>query len=193
MTRPPLIYCASPSRATDCLRQGEIVTGLEQFRLRLDTIGTAVVQGDLVRHPYAIIVSQDCDLEQDFRARQGGNAPDKLVPGTLFCEVATAEEVRGKEEMNSTLWRPVPTNKNERYHFLQRVDASCDAVQIGVVELVVDFKRYFTLPTDEVYHRIARGEAKRRCVLVSPYLEHFSTRFAHFLSRVALPQDHASD
>jgi hypothetical protein len=40
----------------------------------------------------------------------------------------------------------------------------------------MDFKRYFSLPTEEVYYRID-SEAKRRCRLVSPYAEHLSTRF----------------
>jgi hypothetical protein len=86
----------------------------------------------------------------------------------------------------------VKINKHERYHFLQLVEPSCDAQGTGLVELGIDFKRYFTLPTEEVYKRVEIGSAKRRCVLESPYLEHFSTRFAYYLSRVALPQDHAS-
>jgi hypothetical protein len=57
----------------------------------------------------------------------------------------------------------------------------------------IDFKRYFTIPADETYRRVELGEAQRRCVLQSPYLEHLSSRFAYYLSRVALPLDHVSE
>jgi hypothetical protein len=70
---------------------------------------------------------------------------------------------------------------------------ACDRLQEGLPELAIDFKRYFTVPTDEVYRRIELGEARRRCLLISPYLEHLSSRYAYFLSRIALPVDHASE
>lgn len=64
---------------------------------------------------------------------------------------------------------------------------------MGLPELGIDFKKIFTIPTDEIYQRIALGQVKRRAVLVSPYLEHLSSRFAYFLSRIALPQEHLSE
>ena len=42
-------------------------------------------------------------------------------------------------------------------------------MNVGIPELGVDFKRYFTIPTDEIYKRIEKGEVRRRCVLMSPY------------------------
>ncbi|HEY8505607.1 MAG TPA: hypothetical protein VIL46_13565, partial [Gemmataceae bacterium] len=146
-------------------------------------------------HPFAVVLTQDCDLEQDFRVRFPEAKPsDKLIPGVLFCEVATAEELFGIiRQTNKKLWDRIKISKDERYHFLQKVDPSSDLLNEGLPELAIDFKRYFTIPTDEVYRRIEVGEAKRRCVLVSPYLEHLSSRFAYFLSRVALPEDHFSE
>ena len=76
---------------------------------------------------------------------------------------------------------------------MQKVDATCDGLQQGLPELTIDFKRYFTIPTDEVYKRIEISETKRRCVLVGPYLEQLSSRFAYFIGRVALPEDHFSE
>ena len=55
------------------------------------------------------------------------------------------------------------------------------AIGEGMPELGIDFKRYFTIPTDEVYFRI-RAEAQRRSRLRSPYLEHLSNRFYSFQS-----------
>src|SRR5262249_36563588 len=117
------------------------------------------------------------------------------VPNILFAEMDTAAFMRSKEnpaKLDSDLWRHVKTNKNERYHFLQIISPECDAEGIGLPELTVDFRRFFSLPTDEVYLRIKTGEIKRRCRLVSPYLEHFAARFSFFSQRVALPKDHES-
>jgi hypothetical protein len=180
------------SVAADGLRQGEIVTNLIRPRLSLASVGASPVV-DFDPQPFTILLTQDCDLDQDSHVRRQGTINDKLLPALFFCEVFTAEELFGRLDRNRKLWERIPKNKDERYHFLQRVDAAWDAEQIGLPELGIDFKRYFTMPADEVYRRIELGEAKRRCVLVSPYLEHLSSRYAYFLSRVALPLDHVSD
>jgi len=147
-----------------------------------------------VHHPLAVILTQDCDLEQDFKARQGHVAADKQIPSLLFCEVATAEDLYGfVKQTNKKLWDRIRINKDERYHFLQKVEPGDDALGQGLPEMGIDFKRYFTIPTDELYRRVELSEAQRRCILQSPYLEHLSSRFAYYLSRVALPLDHVSE
>jgi len=191
-TEPP-IYTASSLSADDPLRQGEIISKLTQVHLDVTNIS-----GDLSvlakTHPLALIISQDCDLEQDFKARRGQATRDKMVPNVLFCEVSTAEKVRhiGDEIINSKIWANIRTNSHPRYQFLQEIKADSDRLNEGFEELCLDFKYFFSIPTDEVYERIRIGEARRRCRLVSPYLEHLASRFASFLSRVGLPRDHAS-
>ena len=176
------------------LRQGEMLTNLIQIHLDLQTIGLPEPRVTPRRHEYALVLSQDCDLDLDFKARGGTISPEKQSPSVLFCEVITAQELRfGPGGMNSTIWSNVRTNKHERYQFLQKVDPAEDALGKRLPELGIDFKRYFTIPVDEVYHRIELGEAQRRCVLNSPYLEHLCCRFANYLSRVALPLDHLSE
>jgi len=164
------------------------------FHVDLKTLRTGEPRIRSVTYDHAIVVTQDCDLEQDFRVRFPDEKPsDKLLPNILFCPVATAVELRGTTGITSDIWRRISQNKDERYHFLQAVEAGSDAQQSGLPELGIDFKRVFTLPTDELYLRIELGEAKRRSVLQSPYLEHLSERLAHFNSRVALPEDHFSE
>lgn len=186
----PPIY-APPSDGA--LRQGEFLSGLKIKKLLLDS----VKEGDELRlvaqeHPYAIVVSQDCDLEQDYKLRCSGAAePARLLPSVLLCEVFTAEQLKGRD-LKSDMWKRVRINKDERYHFFEGVPAEADRVGTGLPELGVDFKRYFTVPTDELYLRIESGKVQRRCRLVSPYLEHVSTRFAYYQFRVALPRDHES-
>ncbi len=183
------IYAPSPAGA---LRQGEIVAHITQPRIRQDTLFSREPVIVYEQHPYSIVVTQDCDLDQDHKARQGQVNPDKALPNILFCQMITAQELRGRQEINSTIWTQVKINKHERYHFFQKIAVEQDALQEGLPELSVDFKRYFTLPTDEVYQRL-QSEAQRRCRLVSPYLEHFSARFAYYQFRVALPQEHFSE
>jgi hypothetical protein len=190
---PPPIYRISATGPDSCLLQGELLSNVIQFRLDLQTLGTPEVSGRSFVHPYAVTLTQDCDLEQDFKARRGLIAADKIISSVLFCEVTTAEELRGSTGINSTIWARIRTNKDERYHFLQKIEAGDDALGQGLPELGLDFKHYFTIPVEEIYRRIELGETQRRCVLVSPYLEHLSSRFAYFLSRVALPHDHASE
>jgi hypothetical protein len=178
------------------LRQGEIVIGLIQARLNIDSINSPEPIVDYIIHPYAIVVSQDCDLSWDYRARQDQAEVHKLIPNILFCEVSTAEELRGRGPeagINRKTWNDVKNNKHERYHFLQAIARDEDVMGEGLPELGIDFKRYFTIPAAEVYIRLNSNEIQRRCRLVSPYLEHFSTRFAYYQFRVALPADHYSE
>jgi hypothetical protein len=136
-----------------------------------------------------IIVTQDCDLEQDFRARNEQVRQDKLLPNVLLC---IAQESSTVQVAGSNVWKRLRQNKDERYQFLERVPPELDALRQGIPELVVDFKQYFTLPTDELYERVM-SQAKRRCRLINEYLAHFASRFSYFQSRVALPEEHSSE
>ncbi len=190
------MYRASLATAGYCLRQGEILSDLVHARLALSSVGTDEPVIEEFTHPFALLLTQDCDLEQDFAVRQAGKASDKLLPCLLFCEVTTAAETLARvAEGSKNRWKGlnISQNKNERFHFFQKVDPACDARQIGLEELVIDFKRSFALPTAEVYRRIELDQARRRSILCSPYLEHLSSRFAYYLSRVALPLDHMSE
>jgi hypothetical protein len=186
------IYVASEGQE---LRQGEIITNLIQLVIDLDSIksGELIVMPKI--HPFAMVVSQDCDLTQDYKVRREGRLDsDKILPNILLCEVITAAELRGNpgEGFNKDQWKRIKQNKDERYQFLEKVPADCDALGVGLPELGIDFKRYFSMPTDEIYFRV-ETEARRRYHFISPYLEHLSTRFSYFQYRIALPTDHRSE
>lgn len=149
------------------------------------------------------MLSQDCDLDWDFTARLSQRKLQRLIPNVLLCEVKPAEvraqeivDSEGSKDSNkSRIWTRIKQNKDERYQFFETIEKCHDLHQDdeAIGELVIDFKRYFTIPTDELYVRIKHGETKRRCRLIHPYLEHLSSRFAYFQSRVALPEDHQSE
>ena len=94
--------------------------------------------------------------------------------------------------MHARIWDKIKINKNDRYHFFQLIPTEADLLGEGLPELAIDFKRYFTIPTDELYWKIDSGDAQRRTCLDHPYLEHLAQRFNSFLSRIALPQDYES-
>ncbi len=195
MTDAQPIYRSSESGA---LRQGEVVSGVVQFRIDPDNLDAALAGGraEILQeeHPFAIVVTQDCDLDWDHRTRQEhvGTTSAKLLPNVLMCELKDASEAPRQPGMKALPWTRIVQNKEERYQFLQAVTPDEDAQGIGLPELLIDFKRYFTIPTDEVYGQLER-RARRRCVLMSPYLEHLATRFHYFQYRVALPGQHKSE
>jgi hypothetical protein len=180
---PTAIY--APSVSDGPLRQGEVLTGIVQAVLTLDSVGTDDPIVDFITHPIVIVATQDCDLDQDFRARKAGKQGQ--LPSVLVYEVEVALTLLSKLP-SSEARTQMRQNKVERYHALEAVSRGGDAVGEGLDDLGIDFKRYFTIPRDEIYKQLAT--ARRRCVLVSPYLEHFSIRAAAFQCRVALPVDH---
>ena len=189
---PAEVYCVSPINGR--LRQGEIISGLIQIKTVLKSpsdVHTAAPIIDRKTHLFAIVTSQDCDLEQDFNSNSAGRTTHGFfLPNILFCPIDEADKVRaGPPNLPSDIWKRVVSNSDQRYQFLQKIDAVHDSDGQGLPALAADFKRYFTMPTDEAYFRI-HAEAKRRCVLLSPYLEHFMSRFFNFQMRVALPAEH---
>ncbi len=157
----------------------------------------AVLTVQPVRHPFAIIVSQDCDLEQDFNYRfhQIGNKRHEL-PSILLCQAVAAEELtkgRHRQLFKSKTFRGNFKNNNDfRFHFVQAIPPAYDTLQEGLPELGMEFKRYFSIPTAEIYRRIELAHTRRRAQLKSPYREHFCNRFYNFNNRIALPEEYES-
>lgn len=196
------MFRRSPSGVDQALRQGEVLANVLALQLKLESTSSyepdSIYEANPIRHPYAIIVSQDCDLEQDFNYRYGkmGNQRHEM-PSVILCQ---AEDI--DEFIKSDLYRSLFTsrtfvgnfkNNNEfRYHFIQEVPSELSATDQRVPELGIDFKRYFGMPTADIYHRITLGQTQRSTVLESPYRDHFSQRFYNFNNRIALPEEYES-
>lgn len=195
------------------LRQCEIISNL--IEVRLASSNPKIRQGpriDVRRHQFAMVVSQDCDLEQDYKVRNSKESTvseDKKLPSILFCELIDVATLVSRSGIGSKDWKSIQQNKNERYQFLEKVPLECDAMKTGIGEMAMDFKRYFTVPADDTYSQLSNirwhkhlglvdenarmNKAHRRCIMFSPYLEQVSTRFSYFQSRIALPVDHQSE
>lgn len=182
---------------------------------------TRVCQGDLIRNvacvedvledgdvveikrivfPLVIVLTQDCDLQQDDSIRACTQKPP-TTHNTQLLSVLVAPAYNSAHfelgehliELGLKMWT-VPTvkekgrasteerilrqNKNPRYHYLQ-FDAD-----IGIVDSVVDFKHYFSVNV-QYLKRIKPQKCAGK--LSTLYREDVSQRFASFLGRIGLP------
>jgi len=184
-----------PSIINTSLRQGEILTNLVQYTPVISgvSLDSEELLFDPIICPYAIVVTQDCDLDWDYKARGNNNTPiSKLLNSVILCEIGTAEKIRNTE-MNGPEWNLVKTQRHERFYFFEKIPVECELQQVGLPELTADFKRVFGIDASTLYDQISLGITKRRAFLSSPYLEHFSNRYYSFHSRVALPSPYKSE
>ena len=194
----PDVHVYTRSSESDRLRQGEILEALPQVKLALGSVGVGgAVENPEVEtdpHPLVIVLSQDCDLEQDFDARKSNSS---TLPNILLCDVFDAAQLQTKlreqDALGSKEWRMVRQNNNPRFQFLRSVTVEEDLRSQGMPALAVDFRLYFTIRTDELYQRLERRVTLRRCWLSTPYAEHLCDRFCHYLARIALPIDHGDE
>ena len=140
---------------------------------------------------YCVIVSQECDLEHDFNARSKPDNPntDKYLQSVLISPAYPSQDFRNGDhlkKLNMKMqsvqggnWDRLKQNQNPRYHYLEKHD------DFQVPELVVDFKHYITVPRNVLYR-----DQFNPCYIASMEIlhrDHLSNRFAHYLSRIGLP------
>ena len=144
-----------------------------------------------IEYPYAVVLSQECDLEQDFTNRKmAQDKQDKFLPSILFAPAYLAQPLReGKhleevglkmERINSANWHINKQNRNLRYHFLKK------DLNFGVPDLTIDFKHYFTISRDMFCH-IILNDQHYVASLNFLFREDLSNRFSNYLSRIGLP------
>ena len=209
----PYWYASDPGTP---LRQCEMLSDVEHVTVALADIGKPDEIGVVPTvYPYALILSQDCDMEWDQKNRRAlANATEppsrsdareawdaanrklraKLMAGVLFCAAEDEATVKAAAAQVGQPWKFAMSNQHERFHLLRGSESSTDAQGTGFPPLVLDFKRFFTLPADELAARVvladgASGRATRRAFLASPFLEEVSARFYTYQSRVAVPDE----
>ena len=117
-----------------------------------------------------------------------------MVPSVLLCPAYPSQDFKDGIHLSKSIGIKVPPknsdayslikqNRDRRYHYL------CPWPALQIQEVVVDFKHFFTLPTETILaaygnrsHYIGR--------LACPYREDISHRFASFLARIGLPKPH---
>lgn len=139
---------------------------------------------------YAVILTQECDLEQDINNRRDcKDHSDKFIDSILLIPAYPADKLRQgihikdqkKQSFNSDLWRPVKQNHDYRYHYLTEYP------DYQLPSLVADFKHYFTVPRDVLYETYKQKE-HYVASLETLFREDLSIRFTQYLARIGLPE-----
>lgn len=179
--------------AGERLYQGEILEKVLEWTPKYGDSPDLVIGLEPRRHKLVVVVTQDCDLEQDWRTRTAEPKTDSGLPCVLLCPAWPAEELRAAQGLSNDLWKPARSNKNERFQYLSEVAKATDNLDVGHPAMLIDFKSTFTLRTIELYRQLRSIEAdapRRRFRLETPWAEQLQLRFACYQSRIALPRDH---
>ncbi len=160
---PSSIYSSSATQKE--FRQGEIVTNLLQYVFNASS-GRVIAR----KQRYCVIASQDCDLLRDWEDRENGE--NSSINSILIYPASPAEE-RSVVVGNSPLWKRAKSNTDERFHVLEECPGDVDLQTEGLPPLIVDFRKFFSGTPDQLYRQVEAGDAKRRCILNSPYRDHF--------------------
>lgn len=174
------------------LRQGDVVASIRTFALA-DLTNPLQPQGKIREYGFTLVVTQDCDLDQDYKARfqtdQGVTvSPDKLLFGVLACGAYPEDTLKAgthraqAKRFSREEWKAVKQNRDPRYQFLGYVPTA-DAV------LVADFKDFFMVPCDFLYRELQSQAIRRIAEMDTPYREHTMQRFCWYMMRVGLPTD----
>lgn len=188
MARPkPVVQLGWRSR----IHQGEILKEVEFIESAVQREG--IVEISTITFPYVVVLTQDCDLEQDYgvrwsRKRRPKNH-DKKMFSVLVAPLYNFEHfVRGEHlsELrlsmrkidSGTTKNHIRNNELPRYHYLAFDDAA------PLVPSIVDFKHYFSVNIEQVK---INKKLKFVCRLAALHREDLSQRFAAFLARIGLP------
>ena len=189
MTKTTEVVYESGSR----VRQGDVVRDIEFLEFATERDGLLHISRILF--PLAVVLTQDCDLQQDrtYRIEERENR-DKVLISALLAPLYNAEHVFRGEHLEELKIRSQLINRkrspgdtlmcncNPRYHYLEFPPGT------GLPPCIIDFKHYFSIPILELE---ARRPENVVCQVAGLYREDISQRFAAFLSRIGLPDARA--
>ena len=140
---------------------------------------------------YALVINQDCDLEQDFnnKAKVTADSHDKFLPTIIFLPAYIAARFRsgthrGNEikamNWNSDKWKEIKSNQNPRFHHIQPNET------FQLPELVIDFKHLYAMNRDLAYKSLP---SIYFLSFAEVYRENISQRYTSYLGRIGLPDN----
>ena len=149
---------------------------------------------DKLVFPYLVVLTQDCDLEQYYKRLLDSDKDteqfNQYLPSILVTPAFPAEILREGDHftdlfnvkqtrIDSKRWKIVTQKKDERYHYLKGYQP------LQVPDLIIDFKAYFTIVSNE----LSKLHASRYLATVNElFREHLSQRFCNYLGRIGLPE-----
>lgn len=172
--------------------QGDIIKNVEFIEYADEVDGQLEISK--ITFPLVVVLTQDCDLEQDFNNRSASQkasqdkhlisiivAPlyniEHLYDGEHLSELGLKMQVinRKPEKSDNKFLRQ---NQNPRYHYFEFPS------ELGVVNSAVDFKHYFTVNLNYLTKHKVNNFV---CKISELYRESVSHRFSFYLSRIGLP------
>lgn len=166
--------------------QGDILKNVHYVEAIAEDNGQ--VEISIITFPYAVVVSQECDLEWDQQSRPSKFALvsallvplynyEHILDGSYLEHLGTSMHTISSNK-NKTDNKMLRQNDNPRYHYIEFPD------DIELVPSVVDFKQYFTVSIDSM---LQLKERNYICTLETPFKESLVQRFANYISRIGLP------
>lgn len=150
-----------------------------------------------IHYQYVMVLSQECDLTQDYTERRKDPSQqavtfDKLLQSVIVVPMFNFEQFKDGSHLSNlgftmakdysnikkTPAKTLMQNNNPRYHYMDFGE------EIPVVPSVMDFKRFFTVDINTLYRL---KESQYVCSVDELFRERVSQRFANFLSRIGLP------
>ena len=173
--------------------QGDIFAHVDLIEYA-DINEEGILEISKITFPYVIVLTQDCDLEQDFNSRMKTERAneDKHILSVIVAPLYNIEHDYGGEHLSELNFRMqtisskpnksdnkfLKNNQNPRYHYFEFPD------NIQLVNSVADFKHYFTVSNNYLKNQKPINYIGK---LGELYREQVSHRFASYLSRIGLP------
>ncbi len=173
------------------IHQGDIIKDVEYIQ-KVEHKGGDEYEITFIEFPLVVVLTQECNLELDFKTRKGLIAEypeDKELFSVLVAPVYPADQVfegehlrdlhRQMQIMSSGKQRSrVVDNETSRYHFLKFPPEE------KIDDLIVDFKHYFS--TDLKKLELLKKD-NFAFHIMELYREDISLRFTNYLARIGLP------
>lgn len=173
--------------------QGDILRDIEHIEY-VTQIDEGVIDVWKIVYPLVIVLTQDCDLQQDFKFRWSEDRKpdkhDKYLLSVLVAPMYNYSHVIAGEHLSELGYTMNPisagktpgtnlrNNETPRYHYLEFAEGE------PLPKSVIDFKHYFSVNI-EYLKQVKETAFVRR--VAELYREDISMRFASFLSRIGLP------
>lgn len=171
--------------------QGDVFRDVECIEYVAEKRG--ILEVSKLIFPLVIVLTQDCDLEQDARYKKKiePSNDDKRLFSVLVAPLYNAEHVFQGQHLvdlglnmmlinkGKTDGKTLMQNERPRYHYLDFPD------EVPIVASITDFKHYFSVSV--AYLEKIRSK-NFVCRLSELYREDLSQRFAAYLARIGLPE-----
>jgi hypothetical protein len=123
---------------------------------------------------WVIVLTQTCDLA------------NRKASHVVVAEVFSAQSLVDQQLLKpDTIRGPIRQGRVFGWYFLPKND------ELGLPELIVDFRQLHTVRLDLLQQLCQRG--KRRARVQPLYREHLSRHFGDTFSRIGLPEPHATE